>query len=142
MNSSLKPKVGQLLFHERLTSSGEIDQAALYFVDKEPVEGEQWFITWVAQMEDYNGKGLEVFTEPAVGGGGGEKYGTRIATDEDIMKFIQVIRKATDAEDQARVWIKRLDEEEEFTALLLEEKERLMRLISGPKLSKIRHPGA
>jgi hypothetical protein len=128
MNETFLPIVGQLLYSEELGSGNELQSASLLYVDTEPEPGKQWMLTWVAQMSDFKGKGMEVYAEPEVGGGG-VKYVKRVATDQDILLFINTIKRSDDADEQFKKWMKLLDEDEDWGPLLIEEKDRLKRLM-------------
>lgn len=122
------PRVGQLLYHEERDAEGKIKSAWLYFIDTEPEPDKQWMVTWVAQMNDSRGNGMEVDTAP-IAGGAGRKHMTRVATDDDIRQFVNVIKGSKNPEEQISLWIKRLEGEGDLSLLLEEEKERLKRIL-------------
>lgn len=81
------PQVGQLLYQEYVNDEdNSFHSASLIFVDEPIEEDKQWMYTQVAQMEDW-GEGMHVHLEQEAGGMPAGV--TRIATDEDILKFVQ-----------------------------------------------------
>ncbi len=100
MNENITPKVGQILYDEKLNEDGTIKSASLLYIDEEPNPEEgKWLVTWIAQMQNYNGKGMEVYTD-AVAGGMGKGMVTRIAIDEDIMSFVNAIKDSENPQEQ------------------------------------------
>lgn len=118
------PAVGQLLYREFTDDNGNFRSASLAFVDGEIEAGKQWLYTEIALMED-TGNGLEVYTG-IESGGMPPKY-TRLATDEDLLKFIRLIKdgKATGEARDIGAWIEAVCAD---TVLLPAEKERISRL--------------
>ena len=100
MNENITPKVGQILYDEKLNEDGTIKSASLLYIDEEPNPEEgKWLVTWIAQMQNYNGKGMKVYTD-AVAGGMGKGMVTRIAIDEDIMSFVNAIKDSENPQEQ------------------------------------------
>ena len=86
-------------------------------------------VTWIAQMEDF-GNGIEVYTDATAGGIGKDKI-KRIATDEDILSFVKVIKNSENAQEQIQKWIENIDKSQDYALLLPEEKEKLKKLINS-----------
>ena len=123
------PKIGQILYEEKLDENGALIYSALLYVDTEFIPDEGLYVTWIAQMEDFEGNGLEVYTN-ASSGGSNLKNISRIATDDDIKLFVEVIKKSKNSNEKLDNWIKNINEAEDFALLLSEEKERLKRIIN------------
>lgn len=121
-----QPKVGQLLYNERVDTGGNFQSASLVFVDEEVGTNQQWMYTEIALMEDF-GEGMEVYA--GIESGGMPPRYTRIATDEDIVKFLKLIKegKVNPEVPDIASWLKDLAD---LSELLEEEKERLERLAS------------
>lgn len=121
------PQVGQLFYQEYINDEdNSFHSASLMFVDTAMEEGKQWYVTWVAQMEDYgDGNGMQVHLEQEAGGMPAGV--TRIATDEDILKFVQ----AHVQDDPAKVaditeWLESVIQADQY--MLPVEKERVASL--------------
>lgn len=121
------PKVGQLLYKEYRSENGDFADASLVFVDEEIVEGNQWMYTQIAHLEDI-GNGLEVYTGIEAGGMP-QKY-TRVATDDDLKKFLDLIKegKITEDSDNLEKWMEKLEND---NYLLASEKERIKKIVTG-----------
>lgn len=121
-----QPQVGQILYKEyRSEENKGLKYASLVFVDEEIKKGKQWMYTQIAHMEDY-GEGMEVYTE--FGAGGMPAKYTRIATDEDVEKFITTLLKSRppSPSDQLEKWIKDIKAD---SVILPAEKERLEKIV-------------
>ena len=120
-------KVGQLFYKEYRFEDGNFQLASLNFIDEEPKEGKQWMYTQIALIED-RGSGIKAYIGFETGGMP-RKY-TRIARDEDILKFIKLINEGVIMEDSLNLkdW---LDEVNKDNILLDEEKDRIKKLISS-----------
>ena len=136
----LEPKVGQLIYSEYVEDDGEFARASLLYIDtafedcsereqKSWQEGKNRPVTWVAQMEDYSeGAGMEVYTEAVAGGS--NKF-TRIATDDDIQKFVDCIASGENPTENLNRWIETLKDNSDHDTLQESEKERLISIISA-----------
>lgn len=122
------PKVGQILYQQKENESGEVINASLLYIDTEPVHDTGLYVTWIAQMENFNGNGLEVYSD-ATSGESRLNQINRIASDEDIKFFISVIKKSNNSEDALHYWLHNIKSSEGYALLLPEEKERLERII-------------
>jgi len=120
------PEKGQLLIKEHNAEDGSFQSSSLAFVDDEIVEGQQWMYTEVAMMEDF-GNGLELYNG-FESGGMPPKY-TRIATDEDIIKFLRMMKdgKIDSGSIDLESWLKEIESDQ---ILLSAEKERITNLAS------------
>jgi len=121
------PKVGQILYKEERSDKDEFMYASLIFIDEEIQEGNQWMYTQIAHMEDF-GKGMEVYLHCEAGGMPHEF--TRLATDEDIKKFVTLMKDGSISEGSPNLkeWIKRIRND---GVLLNEEKERIERIVNS-----------
>jgi hypothetical protein len=128
-NASFLPKVGQILYQETLNPDSSIKNSCLFFIDSAPEGEKSLLVTWLVQMEDY-GNGVGVYTEPDCGGMP-RKNITRVATDADISSFVQILKKIDPKGQQAQKWLKDIKEVEDWSPLLPEEKERLIRIIQS-----------
>lgn len=115
------PSLGQLLYRETLESDGKLKHAQLVFIDTEIEEGKGWNFTQIALIED-QGNGLEAWTGFEAGIMA-PKY-TRLATDEDIMKFIKLIKegKMDEFSSNLEKWLGEINLD---ITLLPSEKERI-----------------
>lgn len=121
----ITPQVGQVLYNEYIDDSdGSFKFGSLLFVDSPIEEGAMWNYTQLAHMEDF-GDGMEVSLEQEAGGMPATV--TRVATDEDIKKFIQSIPD-TDSEKSQMIqaWLEWINNDE---VLLQEEKQRIADLV-------------
>jgi len=130
MDDNVTPKIGQILYEEKLDDKGNIKTASLLYIDEEPKPDGGWMVTWIAQMEDYGNGELEVYTDGTAGGTASEHV-KRIATDADIMKFVNAIKKSTNFKEQIDIWLENIEKSEDYSILLLAEKERLKKLINS-----------
>jgi hypothetical protein len=118
------PQVGQLMYREESTTS-----AVLFFVDSEP-EGNTWPYTQVALIYEDEGV-VEVYIEPEAGMM--PQDDSKPATDEDIKRFIDMVSKTGNAEEQFAQWLGYMDTED-YSTLLSEEKARLENLIKNREI--------
>ncbi len=119
------------MYCEHQKDDGQFEVASINFIDEEPGDG-QWMNTELAIMEDI-GDGLQVY-----GGGAGGSFTagsmphqyTRLATDEDLQKFIQLFKegKTQDPEENLQTWLEKVRTDE---ILLDEEKQRIVRLANS-----------
>lgn len=121
------PEVGQLLYQEYVNDEdNSFHSASLIFVDEPMEDGKQWMYTQVAQMEDWgDGNGMQVHLEQEAGGMPAGV--TRIATDEDILKFVQTHVK-DDAKKVADIteWLESVIQADQY--MLQAEKDRVTKL--------------
>jgi hypothetical protein len=124
------PKVGQLFYTEYRSEEGKFQFSSLKFIDQKPEEGKQWMYTQIAHIEDENGE-MEAYGGIEAGGMPAEY--TRIATDEDVSKFIDNLIKSADkgisiieGSSNFKDWLDAVEKDE---ILLVEEKERIKRLV-------------
>lgn len=120
-SENLIPKIGQILYKEYNDENGNFQHASLVFIDEEIKEGKQWMYTQIVCMEDF-GEGMQVYAGFEAGGMP-HKY-TRLATDEDIKKFIIMIKNGAITKDSQNLeeWLEKIRKDE---VLLKEEKDRI-----------------
>lgn len=125
MTTTQTPQVGQLLYNEHLDKDGNLKHASLLFIDTEPEpDPKSWYYTELFLMEDF-GQGLEV--QVSMNAGGMPASYTRIATDEDVTKFISILKQQQNFNSEK--FVKDLQESQDTEPLLKEEKERIVRLM-------------
>jgi len=120
------PKVGQIFYLEYRAEDGKFQNASLNFIDEKPKEGKQWMYTQIALIEGGEDK---LTTYAGFEAGGMPPKHTRIASDEDVLKFIELIRAGKITEDSPKFndWLIEIRND---NSLLKEEKERIDRLTS------------
>ncbi len=118
------PKVGELLYLESSHETDMAQSASLIFIDEEIVEGSQWMYTQTAIIGDF-GNGQEVYTRFESGGISPQHI--RAATNEDILKFIDLMKqnKITEDSHDLNEWLVEIESDQ---VLLAEEKERIRTL--------------
>lgn len=127
MNENIKPKIGQLLYQEDRNHDGFLEYASLLFIDSESDSPNNIMVVWIAQMEDW-GNGMEVYTD-ATAGSIPINRTPRFATDDDIMSFIETIKRSESSDELMTHWLRNIDESEDYAFMLPEERERLKNLI-------------
>lgn len=129
MDTKKIPQVGQILFQQYTDSYGKTTSDLIY-IDEEPIdkiEGKSLCVTWLATMADF-GNGLEVYTRPEAGGTSLNNI-DRIASDEDILSFVNVIKQSPEFKRIIDEWINILETSEDHKPLLAQEKARLKHLL-------------
>lgn len=121
------PQVGQLLYKEYRDAASVFQHASLAFVDSEIQDETEWMYTEIALMED-TGRGMEVYNRFEAGGM--PPAYTRLATDEDILKFVSLMKEGKISEGSSTLeeWV---GEVEADGSLLSGEKERIKRLVGS-----------
>ncbi len=122
-----RPKAGRLLYNQYVDDSGQIVREVLFFIDSPPDNQNQWWVTYVAQMEDY-GEGLEVDFHPVAGAMSAKM--TRIARDEDIKKFTEALLTCKKGDKKLEEWAELIKTHCDLEPLLPREKDRLLTIIS------------
>lgn len=118
------PKLGQLFIDEHLSQEGKPIFLSLCFIDEEPGENTQWMYSEIASI-DYETEPLQVYTGFEAGGMKAESK--KLATDEDLSKFVSMIKAGEITEDSPsfQEW---LDNVNQDSVLLQEEKDRINKL--------------
>ncbi len=120
------PEVGQILYDQDTDEAGQVVRECLFFIDSPSDNDKQWWVTWLAQMEDY-GDGLEVYIQPEAGGMPPKM--ARIATDEDIKRFVEVLKKESDGIQKLKKWLNLIKTSQDLEPLRDDEKARLIKII-------------
>jgi len=125
------PQVGQIFYCEHQNDDGQFKSASLNFIDEKPDDG-AWMVTWLALIEDV-GVGVQIYAGTSSGsfeaGGMPHQY-TRLATEEDLQKVIQLFKegKTQDPDENLDTWLEKVRED---SVLLAAEKERIECLLSN-----------
>ena len=124
-SDNVTPKVGQILYQEYSNENGVFEFASLIFVDEAIEKDRQWMFSQIAHLEDF-GNGLQVYTGFEAGSMP-PKY-TRIATDDDLKKFIVYIKDSKITSDSINLesWMEKIKSD---NYLLESEKKRILKLI-------------
>ncbi len=122
-----RPRVGRLLYNQYVDDSGQIVREVLFFIDSPPDNQNRWWVTYVAQMEDY-GEGLKVDFRPVAGATSARM--TRIARDEDIKKFTDALLGIKEGDKKLEEWANLIKTHCDLEPLLPREKDRLLTIIS------------
>lgn len=122
----ITPEVGQLLYNEYINDEdGSFKFGSIIFVDSPIEEGGEWYYTQIAHMEDF-GNGMEVALQEEAGGMPPQV--TRVATDEDIAKFITTALSSGQTKADIDQWVAMIQGQE---PLLAREKERVAAIAVG-----------
>lgn len=124
-----QPTVGKLL----TVHDPEKESLILLFVDEVPDSDSSvsWPYTEIAHMDEFDeGKGVQVYTGIEAGMIPSDKI-TREATDEDITKIVgtKLQLEGDNGISNLANWMNGINTEQDCSQLLVEEKERIYRII-------------
>lgn len=116
-----KPKIGQLAYLERSNSN-----KTLIFIDSDEGTEKSWAYSQIVLHDDF-GNGPEVYF--GCESGMLPACDLPLATDEQIEMFITEALKDPNGQENLKIWMTGLYEEENNLALLMEEKNRISLLV-------------